>query len=721
MIPPSWCWPTRLISRAIRLNQRSYRSHTLFVRAVDDQGARDQDPAKMSFTATTLVPIALLGPTYRSNTTGAQQAPTTVTIDYSGEDPDYSGVIPAQFRYMWKKATFPAGTPEQPYITEEYVYLQYFEEIIDFGSDEWEDWMEFPSDEMERRIVIDRQDIRDENDVKIGYFFAVQVKDVAGAVSVGRDYMQQVGNFTLKVFRPFVELFENSSLFQTNVSYRKDVIAAYQPISFSWTADVSTYLGEVTAYRYGWDLVNPDNPFDENWAIPPGVSPQHLFAPEKEFDTGNHVFTLTVTDNSAQTAILQWALDVIPYMDRDAQEELLIIDGISDASSGAWVSSTGEALDEETFRDDYWKTTLDPVQDFVWENHRFADVDLIDYEDIYNYKVIVFPTRNGNGQVMASFRTLRLTEQFIWLEPYQRRGGNLLFCGEVSQFGFLRRSDNYMVPFIFNTTETFLYLDDKEYVVGFGTRELTDGTIVERGPLQYPYKTAGLAVLDWTSPDVANIYNRPEKAKHDRAVGCVGLKALVLDDAFRTEYDVAPGATGIPDTLFSDPIIDWKDEANWSSDLLEDIYTWGSDEFYDANITSTRPTPYQLQLCPEAPSGFCVEPMFRGVARFDWLREKRWAEGEVDWPESRSSYDDLDEICGSMALTSYEGVPDRSALTNDKTFGFISYKMFAEKDWGKADIYWGFDPYRFDSQSSRQAIHWVLRYFGLQVNTPDAK
>ena len=706
------------------IEPRSFRSHTLFIRAVDDKGAKDPLPAMISFTATTLVPVARLGETYYDGSAvGATQAPTTATLDYQGEDPDYSGKYPAQVRYLWKKATYSGAPENDPYITEKYIYYKddNYEEVIDFGSEEWSDWFEYPIDELERRIVIPDLDIRDENDFQIGYLFAVQVKDVAGAVSVGRGYMKQVGNFTLKVFNPAVYLAENSSILRETQTNARNVIAAYQPLNFAWHADVSRYLGEVTAYRYGWDVVNPDNPYDDNWAIPPGVSPQHLFAPEKVFDEGAHSFTLMVTDNSDQVTVIRWDLEVIPYVDRDLQKPLLLIDGIADNATNAWPGSPSGPpyYDQEGFRNVFWEEALSSVQDFVWEEDRFDHVDIVGYEDLVNYKAVILFTTNAQGTVMRQFRTTWASEKFIWLDPYQRRGGNLFFCGGLSFYGFLQSRDNYMVPIIFDTSQEYLFLNDRRYVVGFGTRTLTDDSIVERGPLQYPYKTAGIAVLDWTSPDNANIYNRPLRGKYDRRPGCAGLKALVLDDDFRSQYEVSFGGTGIPDTIYSSASIDWKDEYYWEEDLLDftqpyGIFSWGQDEFYDVNITSTRPTPYQLQICTDAPSGYCAEPMFRSVARFDWLRNKRWADGELDWPDSR--YDDMDDICGEMALTSYEGVPDRSSLTNNRVFGFISYKMFAEKDWGKADIYWGFDPYRFDHETSKKAIYWVLRYFGLQVN-----
>ena len=112
--------------------------------------------------------------------------------------------------------------------------------------------------------------------------------------------------------------------------------------------------------------------------------------------------------------------------------------------------------------------------------------------------------------------------------------------------------------------------------------------------------------------------------------------------------------------------------------------------------------------------------MFKGVSRIDMLREKRWAEGDSDWPSSQYTQNELDEICGEMALTDYETpdgpIADATALVNGQTYGYLSYKNVANKPSGKADVYWGFDPYRFDQEESRKSIRWVLEYFGLAMN-----
>ena len=69
-----------------------------------------------------------------------------------------------------------------------------------------------------------------------------------------------------------------------------------------------------------------------------------------------------------------------------------------------------------------------------------------------------------------------------------------------------------------------------------------------------------------------------------------------------------------------------------------------------------------------------------------------------------------------MALTEYEGRARSSARTNGRVFGYFSYKMVPRKPYQVADVYWGFDPYRFDQDGTKKAIRWVLQYFGLQIN-----
>jgi hypothetical protein len=277
-----------------------------------------------------------------------------------------------------------------------------------------------------------------------------------------------------------------------------------------------------------------------------------------------------------------------------------------------------------------------------------------------------------------------------------------------------------MIPMIFESRQPIFVVGGDTYVTGFGTVELPDGERVQRGPRMYPYATAGISALDWTSPATKYVYGRNVIARFDRKADCVGLKAVVLDSLFQLNQGIGPGV--IADTMMTNSVIDWHDVVDASADtlaLVHDNYSYAfrDDEFYNENI-STRSERVIPQECdaPEAPGGLCIEPMFRSLSRFDWLRNIRYAEGETDWPDSRYSEYELDNACGPIGLTSYQGKPRSSSRTNGKNIGFLSYKMIEDKPVRRADVYWGFDPYRFDEEDSRKAIRWVLQYFGLTIN-----
>ena len=108
--------------------------------------------------------------------------------------------------------------------------------------------------------------------------------------------------------------------------------------------------------------------------------------------------------------------------------------------------------------------------------------------------------------------------------------------------------------------------------------------------------------------------------------------------------------------------------------------------------------------------------LLRGVSRFDWMRQERWARGDQDWPDSRYTQQELADGCGPLALAAYGDLPQGSAVTNGQVFGYLSYKMVPNKPVARADVYWGFDPYRFDHAGTKQAVRWVLDYFGLELN-----
>lgn len=691
---------------------RSFRTHTLWIRAVDDKGAVDPSPAQMSFTSTTLVPTAR--GLYPGLSSTAKPVPTTVTMGYEGDDPDFDLKVPSRVRFLWRPAVAEDGTQ----IITRFRYENYYDELIDFNDPDWTPWIAYATTEADRKISFPDQAPGE-------YFlFAVQVQDTAGAVSVGRGYQNEVLNLEISQpgrFRPGLNV-QELYLGNTTTSTGND-IAAGQPLNFAWVASSAHYNGTVVSYRHGWDLLDIDDPNDPGWAVPPGLSEQNRYAAVNSFQEGDHRFFLRVVDDSGNVARFTWNLRVIPNIARDIQYPLMVLDQTVDNQTNQWFGQGGSpAYDREDFRNSYWRFLEGDggVTGFSWEEDRWDHIEQVTYSDMVWYKAVLVYARNHSSQLMfGEFRPVDRVDQYVWLAPYQLQGGNLFMVGSQSMESFLE-VDNYMVPIIFDTGETSYTLAGESYVVGFGTKEQPDGTEVERGPLMYPYLTAGISALDWAVPLNKYIYGRRNLANIDRKSACSALKAVILDPDFKAFHGIGPGA--IADTIGTNGDIDWRDLVSDAADTLGNAFPFAGDEFVNNNISS-RSTPIILQECGEetgSPDGYCIQPMFKGQARFDWLRQRKWAEGDDAWPSSTYGNTRLDEICGVMALTSYvDGetvVPNGSARSNGQTYGYMSYKTVEDKPGGRADVYWGFDPYRFNHTQTKKAVVWVLEYFGLPIN-----
>ena len=696
---------------------RSFRTHSLFIRAVDDKGAVDPTPAYMTFTSTTLVPTARaafpgLG------TSGPSTVPPTVNIGWEGTDPDFELRIPTKVRYLWKRAQFPDGrdvrTPND--------YNQVYEELIDFDDPAWTVWQRYSPSADNRLASFERQ----VNNTF--WLFAVQTQDTAGAVSVGRRYGGEVAHVLVKVgsVRPVVSVRE-PFLGTESGSYKSYEIAAGQPLNFSWTATAAAYNGKIVSYRHGWDLISVDDPNDPGWAVPPGTSEQNRLAVERTFQDGVHSFWLRVEDDSRQITTIERRLNVVPYVDYDSQSELLVIDQVVDKLVQNWQDIQGIPRNDEQYRNEYWsflQSQPGGVNGLDWNLDRRDHSADINYADLVPYKAVLCYAQSNELQLMMKkFRPVGNVDKYVWLIPYQERGGNLFLVGGGSLDSFLQVEPNYMTPVIFDTREETYVANNTSFIVGFGTKELSDGTEVQRGPLQYAYQVAGISAIDWTSVNTKYVYGRTRGTMNqERRNDCVGIKAIVLDPDFRANWLIGPGA--VADTMGTNPTIDWQDayyDRGDTLDIIHNTFPFRNDEFVNANISS-RATQFVPQQCPDilaAPGGLCIEPMFRGIARFDWLREKKWADGETGWPDDRYTTSDLDDMCGTVALTTYGALQRGSAKTNGKVFGFLSYKMSGDKPSRAPDVYWGFDPYRFDREDSRKAVRWVLKeVFRLDVLDP---
>lgn len=511
-----------------------------------------------------------------------------------------------------------------------------------------------------------------------------------------------------------------------------------QPLNFQWAATADAYGGEIASYRYGWNLGDPDDPDDPGWAVEPGIGPLHQRTPpDVSFSHGIHSLTIEAVDSFQRRSRWTFILSVLAIPDLPEMMPLLVVDDVFDRNSNAWPSAADVPLDNDIYRDQFWSTTLagaggvegwDPVRDVV-----DTEVEPLDLRTVVTYRSLIWTTRYVSGQnsvVGGQFRPLfdpaqGDRDQYVWLAPYQQFVGNVLYAGSQALAAHLAEAP-YELPIIFASTEGdprgMAVVEGTQVRRSFGIRLDIDDEAQPVGPTRYPYAIAGIATLDIMAPQRALYeFGNAQLISNRRKPACAGMKGLVLDPGFKTEF--MPGNTDIPDTIWTDPLIGWRDLGPPDGEphlppladpyLLSRPYTWGSDEFYDANVIG-RPTPYEIQQCDGED---CVAPMFRAVARYDWIRQGRleldpddtWPVGYYDGPDQPL----LTTVCGGNAL-----LPGQAGVrTNDAVVAFVARKTAPQKPSQVGDIVLGFDPYRFDNQEMHKVIRWVLgEHFGLAMN-----
>jgi len=505
-------------------------------------------------------------------------------------------------------------------------------------------------------------------------------------------------------------------------------IAGGQRLNFAWAASPGSDGGSIASFRWGWNLADPDDPDDPGWALPPGMSPEHQqTSPDVSFAGGVQRLTIQVANSLQRISRLTLVLSVVPIPDLEQQLPLLLVDDVNDRTSSGWLSQFDQPLDNDVYRDAFWRQVLEGPGGVVGWNPSLHVVDTeedqLGFRDVINYRSLVWLTRFTTGDnsytginFRPSFDGVHDIDKHVWLAPYQQLAGNVLYAGSQGLFTHLAEA-RYEVPVVFESTEMgsqngMVHYPDTRVRRSFGVRYIPQDTEVLVGPTRYPFDVAGVSVLDVMSVVSCVEYGSDEALTQRRRAACVGLKGVALDAAFKVSH--FPGGAAFADTIWTEPQIDWRDLPQPHDPyLLGRIWPWGQDEFYNGNVVG-RPTPYTIQQCDGEP---CVEPMFRSIARYDWIRQTRLAADPDDtWPVGY--YDvpgqpTLVSVCGTNALT--PGLA--GALTNDQVVAFVARKTASDKPSQVGDVVMGFDPYRFDNQQMRAVIRWVLgEHFGLTMN-----
>ena len=331
------------------------RSHTFFIRAVDTEGMRSPQPAYRSFTARTLSPeVTITTPRQTLGLTPAEVPPiatyTWTAVDYI----DDFNMRQAPDSIQW--ALEPTARHNSS-----------FQETIDYlrspaSAAVWYPWVYYsaPADSG-KSWTTPPMEFGD-------YVFAMRAKDDAGAVTpVLDEYMNarrvKVSRRTtgprLIVSNEFV-----GSVIASTCDYPLTILdmAAGVGMSFTLSACADDYGGTVSGYRYGWDILDLNDP--DQWEVDytPFIGSTTV-TPPRSFNFGTHTFTAEVIDNSGFCSRVEVKVNVVRFT---GERNLLVVDDYSaDENAGfSGFALTHGSVPNDAEHDEFWSGVVSNVADF---------------------------------------------------------------------------------------------------------------------------------------------------------------------------------------------------------------------------------------------------------------------------------------------------------------------------------------------------------------------
>ncbi len=411
------------------------RSHTFFVRAVDDEGLRSTKPAYRSFTARTLSPVVDVLIPRRTGFNPAQVPPIT-TFKWVGKDfvsDERQVQEPDSVRWILVSTAAHDNSWNET--------IKYIRQNP--NAPEWSNWVYY-------RAPGDTGKTWTSRPLEFGpYIFAVQVMDEAGAVNPVFDedrnmrrvlVSQRSTGPVLSVYNKYVGTMITSS---PDAALTIIDLPAKVPMSFRWTANAAGYGGVVSGYRYGWDIQDLND--DSQWDVlftPFVTDDNSAQSPPRTFEFDSHTFHVEVIDNSGYTSRIGVRINIVPFTMR---KNLVLIDDYREADTGGF-SRTNGGSPSDAEHDEFWQYVLSDLEGFD------AAVDMLDVDEelpiqaVSDYKSMIW---NGYStyNVQAGVSLLPQLIHFLPEDPtilgsvsgkvqpniialYMAAGGHVLLCGE---------------------------------------------------------------------------------------------------------------------------------------------------------------------------------------------------------------------------------------------------------------------------------------------------
>jgi len=453
------------------------RGHVFWIAAEDNSGMVDPTPAKRFFSAKTIPPTSHI--TKGPNGSGTSIGPN-FTFEWEGIDPDggeTGGAAPVDsFEYIMVLVEGQAevGHPKlPPYGT---VGRRWYVDLINAGTGEtlqppYDDWKWTGLRAIRKRF----RNVTPEH-----YFFAERAVDIAGATEKVLEDGINIRDFNVTNKNPGPLLTVTSSVLVQPLSptsgpediVRKEIqIFEGETISFSWTADASTYGGEIVGYTFALD----DTASTEWGSI--DLTKIGVTYTSRELSIGPHFLFVRVVDDGGLVTNMKIPLKIVHprFKDASAGAKLLYVDDFA-PPPGDWGTAVrgspnfpkdnagtgpgGEDLELQSQEDQWWRNKilipiaqefgLEPTtgHDTVYLGQFLDGRKVFTPEDLSDFRIIVWYTDFNNtlSSPTALWKTL-VGGSYSELAGYLRAGGTLILTGfQIASATSLRGntpSDNF--------------------------------------------------------------------------------------------------------------------------------------------------------------------------------------------------------------------------------------------------------------------------------------
>jgi hypothetical protein len=490
------------------------RSHTFFIRAIDDEGLRS-DYAYRSFTAFTLSPEVQIDVPRRTNG-GSASVPAIATFRWHATD--YVDNLntrqdPESVQYVLK-STAPFGGD----FNKTLAYLRTPASLPD-----WSDWVYYRAPQDSGKFWT--TPVQDYGT----YMLAVRAKDEAGAITPVLDEAHNARRIqiTSRNTGPFFTL---SNIYMGAVSTTVCTtpatildIPAGVALDFRLAASADSYGGIVSGYRYGWDISDLEDP--DQWEVDftPFTTTDDegrstAGTPSRAFFYGTHVFTCEVVDNSGYCSRIEVKVNIVQFT---LERNILVVDDFApdnDPQQAGWNNAAGRGvLPSDAEHDAFWVDMMSNVQGFDPTLDMIATVqgNTVPLTKLANYKSIVWSVfgdvatrdanrlpelyryivhRSSSGTVTSSGK---VTPNLMALA--MAAGAHILIAGtQPVQNVIPRGSASYRYPLIFEYE-----LEDPQNVA-------PDPSETGSGVTDFSYRELCLETLDFAYTTTQRLRNRPD-------------------------------------------------------------------------------------------------------------------------------------------------------------------------------------------------------------------